>query len=81
MEFKIGDQVKWTHWSKSKKSVSAELRKGEIIAIDGDVLTVKRGRRSYQLKAAGVRKIGERSELTEFVTAVFEANREKRGEA
>lgn len=75
-QFSIGDKVQWTHVSSRGRTTSMTTREGEIIAIDGEIVTVRKSTgRQEKLYRRGLRLVGQRSQLTDFVETVFEANR------
>lgn len=75
-EIKLGEGITWTHVSKRGKSLSVSLRCGIVEAIDGDMVTVIRpsgNRETVELKR--LRRPGQKSQITEFVETLMEANR------
>jgi hypothetical protein len=76
-QIKVGEGITWTHVSKRGKSLSMSLRCGTVEAIEGDMATVIRpsGRRE-KVELKRLRRPGQKSQITEFVEVVMEANRE-----
>jgi hypothetical protein len=77
-EIKVGDQVSWTHVGGGSKTITMSLREGMVESIAGAVATVKKksGRRE-RIMLVCLRTKGQKSQITEFVEAVVEANRDK----
>lgn len=72
----IGDEVTWTHCSTRGKSVTMSLRDGVIEELRGGVAIVhKRGGRREEVAVSRLRLPGQRSQLSEFVEAIFEGAR------
>ena len=75
--FAVGDKVTWTHVSWGS-TVTMTLRDGTITALDGDVATVQpssKGTRAVRINIAHLRKLGQKTEITEFVEATVRAAR------
>jgi hypothetical protein len=77
-DLQLGERVTWTHVSKRGRSVTMSLKQGVVLAVAGGLATVKseRGTRYYTIPLANLRRVGEKSTLTEFCDEVFAANRE-----
>lgn len=76
-EIKLGEGITWTHISKRGKSLSMSLRCGTVEAIEGDMVTVRRpSGKCETVKLERLRRPGQKSQITEFVEAIVEANRE-----
>lgn len=78
MTIKIGDKVSWTHVSGSGSTVSMKLREGTVTAIDvHGIATVKPSSKakSVQVAISRLRTPRQKSQITEFIEAVKEANR------
>lgn len=74
-QFSVGDRVQWMHVGRGR-TISMTTREGEIIAIDGEIVTVKKSTgRKEEVYRRQLRLVGQRSQLTDFVETVFEANR------
>jgi hypothetical protein len=72
------DRVTWTHVSKRGRTVSMSLKQGVVLSVAGGLAMVKseRGTRHYTIPLVNLRRVGEKSTLTEFCDEVFAANRE-----
>lgn len=76
-EIKLGEGITWTHISKRGKSLSMSLRCGTVEAIEGNMVTVRRPSGSLEkVELKRLRRPGQKSQITEFVEAIMEANRE-----
>ena len=73
----VGDKVHWTKISKSRLTITMRHVEGEIVAIDGNVATVKHGRNNRRdtVNLADLRPMASKGQLTEFVEAVVSENK------
>lgn len=71
----IGDRVTWTHCSTRGRTCNMRLREGVVEELDGDMAIIRRpnGRRE-SVKVVRLRLLGQRSQITEFVEAIFGRN-------
>lgn len=74
----VGDKATWTHVSGSGKTMTMSLREGVVESIDENgVATMKKKKGRELVAVARLRAAGQKSQITEFVEAVVEANRDK----
>lgn len=75
--FQVGDKVTWSHVSRHGGTVSIKAREGTIASITGNVAKVKPfGKaKSTSIQLPKLRRLGEQTELSEFVEAHVAANR------
>jgi hypothetical protein len=73
----IGDKVTFTMTSQRGQTVSMTSKTGIVEAIDGRlVATVRTSKRTtYRIATSALRKVGEKTHLTEFAEEIFKANR------
>ena len=72
---KPGDRVEWTHVSQRGRAVSMVLRSGTIEAIDGALAIVRTAsNRQVHIAVARLRRVGQPSQIQEFVEAMREAH-------
>lgn len=79
MTIEVGDHVSWTHITSRWTSLNMNTREGTVVAIDDEgMATIKPPSKHARLVKVHVRRLrlpGQRSQITEFVEAVVEANR------
>ena len=75
MDFKVGDKVHWTKVKRGKHSISMKRVDGEIIAINGDLVTVKTKSGEQKVPLAALRLPDAPSAVTEFVNAMRDASK------
>lgn len=71
----IGDKATWTHRASRGRSVTLTTREGTIIDIRDGVATMRKKKGQEVVAVARLRAVEEKSELSEFVEAIVEANR------
>jgi len=73
--FKVGDLVSWTHVGKGR-IVSMQPRQGVIESIEGNNAVIRKSnKRTETVALVKLRKPGQKSQLSEFVEAIVEANK------
>jgi len=77
-DFKVGDEVQWTHAVAKGRSVSMNLREGRIVEFSENGLSAKvklrSGRHSW-LRVDQLQSRGAKSHIASFVEAMCKANR------
>lgn len=78
-DISVGDKVSFTHVGRGRKTLSMTSKTGEVEAInESQVATVRTSKNvTYSISVSRLRKVGEKSTLTEFAEEVFKANRTK----
>lgn len=80
MIIQAGDKVHWTKVGKSKKTLSMQRMDGVVESVDVETAVVKlKSGRTKEVPVAQLRLPEEKSQITDFVEAVVEENRRKRG--
>ena len=72
---KVGDKVHWTKVSRGRRTVSMKRMDGEIIAINGDLATVKTASGKQEVPLAALRLPDAPSAVTEFVDAMRDVSK------
>ena len=72
---KVGDKVHWAKGKRSGRTISMKRFDGEIIAINGDLATVKTASGKQEVPLAALRLPDAPSAVTEFVEAMRDASK------
>jgi hypothetical protein len=76
-DFAVDDQVSWTHVDGSGKTITMKLREGRILSIADGCAVVQKKKGVERVSLGILRKPGQQSQITEFVEAIFQANRRR----
>lgn len=71
----IGDQVRWTNISRSRRTISMALKEGVIESIENDVATVRYGKQSRkQIHVTRLSLRGQPTDIDRALQAIREAS-------
>lgn len=78
MTIQVGDRVTWTHVGGGRNTISMNQREGTVTEIDDKgIATIKppsKHAKSVRVAVSRLRVPGQKTQITEFIEAVKEAN-------